>query len=129
MDGPRVRSSALRANLEESGWTLIPHNAAPNGVSYVQAIETSVGGRITTTHITIFETAYPQDSRTVPDQTAYCDWVASLIGSFIDPVSPPVIRRLIAKAEKSGDTVALALLRKAELAVRRPITGAVAVVE
>jgi hypothetical protein len=80
--GPaRVVVKPAISDAEERGWTAIPHTAAPNGVSYVHAVQVD-GGRH---YLSIFETAHVGSDHVSTDQPAYVAWLRGLEAKGIIP--------------------------------------------
>ena len=96
----RVKFAAARAKLEEEGRILIPYAWAPDGVSYIQAVDTKPTGKeVLEGWITVWETAHTGDTRTVSDLDGYASWLEGLIkAGKLQPCAPHIIERLLDSA-------------------------------
>jgi hypothetical protein len=95
-----IRAARLSARLAEEGRIRIPFDWAPDGVSYVQEVQTRIGLSEMTSYVSVFAEVYPGDSRTHPDSVAYVEWLTSLIASGKLPSCPPFhVRRMMDKEE------------------------------
>ncbi len=82
----RLNWRKLQADLNEKGYTVIPHDWAPNGRTYVDAVAVK-GGKA---HMTCFESAYAGRNNTTIDQKAYAEWLISLVDRGLIP-QPPLV--------------------------------------
>lgn len=105
----RIKFADTQAFLQDRHWKIIPHTAAPNGRTYLLAVDTLVGERdIRPAVISCFEIAHAGESRTEWDLPAYADWLERLVDTgVITPITPH------RAAEKL--TAAKTALSKAEL--------------
>jgi len=111
----RWQLARLRARIEEQGRTIVPVEAAPDGVSYIQRVDTKVGSEVRDTYITVWETAHAGDTRTSTDIDAYSTWCAGLVDDgYIAPCPPYRLSRMLEDARTS--------LMHAEAAYRRTET-------
>lgn len=95
-----IRAARLSARLAEEGRIRIPFDWAPDGVSYVQEVQTRIGLSEMTTYVSVFAEVYPGDSRTHPDLVAYVEWLTSLVTSGKLPSCPPFhVRQMLEKEE------------------------------
>tara|TARA_R110000787_G_scaffold137321_1_gene250107 strand:+ start:887 stop:1567 length:681 start_codon:yes stop_codon:yes gene_type:complete len=95
-----IRASRLSARLAEEGRIRIPFDWAPDGVSYVQEVQTRIGLNELTTYVSVWEEVYAGDSQTHPDSVAYAEWLGSLIASGKIPPCPPFhVRRMMDQEE------------------------------
>jgi hypothetical protein len=87
----RVKFARTRALLEEQGRTLIPYEWAPDGESYIKAVDTKPQGRrdVREAWISVFETAHVGDAETSTDTKAYAGWMRKLIDDGKLPDCPP----------------------------------------
>ena len=78
-----VRFANARAKLEEQGITLIPWNWAPDGISYLQCLDTRPGGTRDAQEawISVFESADVGGQETSCDEEAYAEWLSSLVAT------------------------------------------------
>ena len=110
----RWRMASLNAQLEEEGRTRIPLSWAPDGQSYIQAVQTRPDGASedVVAHVTVWESAYPGDRSTHPDTAAYAEWLESLVTSGKLPACPAqVVRRMAEQAETRAMEAAAAARR------------------
>lgn len=99
----RVHFAAARARLETEGRTLVPWTWAPDGVSYLQCIDTRPGGGkdILETWISVFETADPGRTETSSDEEAYAEWLTNLVKTGKLPAcSLAVARQMLDRASE-----------------------------
>lgn len=111
----RIFAAKLRARLEMEGRTPVPFEWAPDGQSYLQAMETRPGGgpNVAETWITAWETCEAGSSETSTDEAAYADWLLGLVKAGRLPAcSPPVIRRM---HERAVERLAVAVADAAKL--------------
>lgn len=108
----RLSLERFRTALLTRGWILIPYNAAPNKVSYMKSIEASDTEHraVFTAYITIFETAYAGAKHTHRNTRALNEWLKSLVGVYVDPPTPDVLRVLLSSTK---DVKARAVIEKA----------------
>ena len=107
-----IRASRLTARLAEEGRIRIPFEWAPDGVSYVQAVDTRLGSREAVAYVSVFEEVYAGDSRTHADSEAYADWMSGLINSGKLPQCPPFKVRDMMKQEEARAAVAESSMKK-----------------
>lgn len=99
----RVHFAAARAKLETEGRTVIPWEWAPDGVSYLECVDTRPGGGrdVLETWISVFETADPGRSETSPDEDAYAGWLTGLVKAGKLPAcSLAVARQMLDRASE-----------------------------
>jgi len=90
----RYRVGALRAHLEERGWSIVPYAKGPSG-SYVKRVRTGLGPEGGYAHLTSWETAYPGSDAVGSDTSGYALWVASLVADgTVGPCPPYIADRL-----------------------------------
>ena len=95
-----IRAARLTARLAEEGRIRIPFDWAPDGVSYVQEVQTRIGLSEMTTYVSVFQEVYPGDSSTHHDPEAHVEWLTSLVTSGKLPPCPPFhVRRMMDKEE------------------------------
>ena len=95
-----IRAARLSARLAEEGRIRIPFDWAPDGVSYVQEVQTRIGLSEMTTYVSVFQEVYPGDSSTHHDPEAHVEWLTSLVTSGKVPPCPPFhVRRMMDKEE------------------------------
>ena len=103
-----IRASRLSALLAEEGRIRIPFEWAPDGISYVQEIETRIKGQDLMTFASVWEEVYPGDSQTHPDTPAYVAWLEGLVSTGKLPACPPFQVRRMMEQEQSRLMVATA---------------------
>lgn len=77
----RIQFARRRAQMEEGGWTVIPFEWAPDGVSYLQVVDTRPDGTKTVAEawLSVWESVDAGAKATTPDDAAYADWLRSLV--------------------------------------------------
>lgn len=129
--------ATARAKLEEEGRTLIPWEWAPDGVSYIQCVDTRPRGgkEVAEAWISVFESADIGGAETTSDDEAYAEWLEDLVSSGKLPAcSPNVASRMADKAnERLGQAEAeaaklggkgRAAIRAKALAIEADVLGA-----
>jgi len=99
----RIRFARCKATTEERGWSFIPFDLAPDGESYLQAIDTRPQGRgdVQTAYISVFASAYAGDSRVHPDETALAEWLESLMAAgHVSQPEPHHVSRMLENARQ-----------------------------
>lgn len=91
----RYRVARARTRLEQSGQMAIPYDWAPDGVSYIQSVDTrpSNDSTIRETWISVFESVAIGATEATPDEEAYAEWVSGLVKSGRLPACPPDVAR------------------------------------
>jgi hypothetical protein len=121
----RLSLERFRTSLLTRGWILIPHNAAPNKVSYMKRIESLssvLNGHVFTAYITIFETAYAGAKHTHRNMKELNNWLKSLVGVYIDPPTPDVLRILLSSTKDAKARVVIEKAMDAYQGVAAEIT-------
>jgi len=110
----RIHFADTRAKLEENGWKLIPHHLAPDGVSYVQVLQTKPvdSNQILETHLTVWETAYPGLPDTESDLDGYTAWLEGLVEAGTIPPCPAYVAGRMLERTRQLLTVAEARVAK-----------------
>ena len=85
----RIRIANLRARLEEEDRKPIPYEWAPDGETYIRAVQTRAGSELATAYVSCFESVHAGDAATYPDETAYADWLERLVKDGKLPACPP----------------------------------------
>jgi hypothetical protein len=96
--GGHMRVAPLRAKIEEEGRQIVPYTWAPDGVSYLQCLDTRPGGsrNVVETWCTVFETVDAGATETSADEGAYAAWLSDLVAKGRLPrCSINVARRLL----------------------------------
>jgi hypothetical protein len=94
----RIHFAEARARLEREGRTVIPYEWAPDGESYLNAIDTRPGGgpAVVTTYISVFESVDVGGRATTCDEEAFAAWLAELVkAGRIPKCTANVARRLL----------------------------------
>lgn len=110
-----ISFATARAKLEEEGRTLIPWDWAPDGVSYLQCVDTRPRGakEVAEAWISVFESADIGGAETSSDEEAYAEWLEGLVTSGKLPqCSPNVASRM---ADKAGERLGQAEAEAAKL--------------
>lgn len=88
--------------IEKEYRKIVPYEWAPDGVSYLQPVDTKPPNYtgLTETWITVFESADPGATETEADEEAYAAWCASLVDSGKLPrCTPRIARRMLEAAQ------------------------------
>lgn len=136
-----IRDATARAKIEEAGRMVIPWHWAPDGVSYMQCLDTRPGNgkNVRETWISVFETANIGARETSADEEEYADWLDELVKAGKIPACTPdvaarMLERAVERLEKSkadaakagghGANNLRALLQQKEVDVLREVVGA-----
>lgn len=104
----KLNTNRQRTTLEDRGFTLIPYNAAPDGVSYLRAFETRPPEEVvSTSYCSCFEEPVIGSGTLEIDEEGLADWLSSLVASgMVAKPAPSVlrqkamsVRKRLAKAE------------------------------
>jgi len=98
-----ISFATARAKLEEEGRTLIPWTWAPDGVSYLQCVDTRPRGgkEVAEAWISVFESADIGGAETTSDEEAYAEWLGELVsGGKLPACTPNVASRMADKANE-----------------------------
>lgn len=97
-----IRMAHLRARLEEEDRRPVPYEWAPDGVSYINSVETRYDGQMGTAYVTCFESVHAGDSTSYSDEPAYAAWLEGLVSSGkLDPCPPHRARKMLEQARTS----------------------------
>lgn len=94
----RIHFADKAAKLQDSGFCLIPYELGPGGESYIQEIDTRPNGGKNTARavISVWERAYPGETKTVTDEDGYALWLDELVQKGHLPACPPhVAQRML----------------------------------
>jgi len=99
----QIRFARAKAKLDEGGWITVPYEWAPDGHSYVKAVDTRPEGASVdsqTAYISVFEDAFAGDRATYPRLDEYVEWVSGLVSSGKLPACPPQkVRKMLEQAQ------------------------------
>ena len=110
--GGSIRASRLSARLAEEGRIRVPYEWAPDGISYVQAVDTRIGSNEVVAYVSVWEEVYAGDSETHADPESYSEWLAGLVDSGKLPACPPFMVRKLMDQEESRASTAESSMKK-----------------
>lgn len=112
----RYLMADFRSRIEREGRLAIPFSWAPDGNSYLQALDTKPNPespQIVKTYVSVFESAGAGDRATYPDVAGFADWLESLVAAGRLPAcSPTRLRRMLEEASGRRDTAEVAYSEK-----------------
>lgn len=97
----RIRFAACRARLEDQGRIEVRYEWAPDGVSYLQCVDTrpDAGKTVLEAWISVFESAHVGATETSCDEEAFAEWLEDLVKAGRLPACPhDTARRMLERA-------------------------------